>query len=140
MLVIFMLFGLIQMILDPFLWGIASYAIFILLTKSDKRWQIGAWISASLFFLWDEVVCSTLMNAVGFSMSDDSITDFMGPDMWNIDLFDIVTSVGLAFGGFALGRLILRRVARALQKGMNGQPPSPPYSKSAPSASSETVT
>lgn len=140
MFVIFMLFGIIQMMLDPFLWGIASYAIFILLTKSDRRWQIGAWISAVLFFVWDEVVCSTLMNAVGLSMSDESITDFMGPDMWNIDVFDVLLSIGLAFGGFVLGRLMLKRVARFLQKKSNGQPTSAPHSESAPSASSEKVT
>ncbi len=116
MLIIFIIFGLIQMLLDPFLWGIASYAVFMLLTKNDRRWQIGAWGSAALFFLWDEVVGSTLMSAVGLSMSDENIMEFMGPDVWNIDLFDIVSSIGLAFGGFVLGRLILKKVAKILQE------------------------
>ncbi len=116
MLVIFMFCGLIQMIMDAFLWGIASYAVFMLLAKNDRRWQIGAWTSAAIFFLWDEVVGSILMNAVGLSMSDESITEFMGPDMWSIDLFDIVNSFGLAFGGFVLGRVILKKVAKALQE------------------------
>ena len=122
MLIIFMLYGFILMMLDPFLWGIASYAIFMLLTKNDRRWQIGAWISAALFFMWDEVVCGALMNAVGVSLSDESITDFMGPDIWSIGVFDVLWSIGLAFGGFVLGRLMLKRVARALQERSDGQP------------------
>lgn len=120
MLVTVMVFGLIQMILDAFLWGVASYAIFMLLAKSDRRWQLGAWLSAVIFFLWDEVVCSTIMNAVGLNMSDQSITDFLGPNMWDIDLFDVITSIGLAFAGFAIGRLILKRVAQVLQEKKTG--------------------
>lgn len=121
MLIIVMIFGLIQMILDAFLWGIASYAVFMLLAKSDRRWQVGAWISAVIFFLWEEVVCSTIMNAVGLNMSDESIMDFVGPNMWDIDLFDVITSIGLAFGGFAIGRVILKRVAQVLQEKKTGQ-------------------
>ncbi len=137
MVIVFMLFGFIQLLLDPFLWGITSYAMFVLLTKNDKRWQIGAWGSAALFFVWNELVCCLLMNAIGMSVADEGIADIAGPNMWDIGVFDFLLSIGLAFGGFVLGRLILKKVACVLQVNRHGVLPNESNGETSQSVPSE---
>ena len=106
-------FGHVQMALGGLLWGIAAYAVFIILVRNDRYWQIGAWVSAVLFFAWDKIVVSTLMAAAGVRYSDE-ISESVGAEIWDINLYVIVLSIGLAFVGFVLGRWLVKRAAEAL--------------------------
>ncbi len=113
--VIFTAYGFITMLLNPLLWGVTFYALFILITRSDRKWIIGGIASSLLFFLWDEIVCVQIMGAVGMSMGDEDIADFVGTDVWTTSVADAGISVGLAFAGFAVGRMIIRGACNALK-------------------------
>ena len=67
-----------------------------------------------LVFFWSEVISGLIIKAMGIGFSDQNISEYMADQNWNIDLFDVFFSIGLAYGGFVLGRVILKKVARQL--------------------------
>ena len=104
------------MLLDHLLWGVTFYALFVLLTGSDRKWIIGGIAASLLFFLWDEILSSRLIAAIGMSMEDEDIAEFTGPDIWTTNWADAGISLGLAFAGFAIGRVIIRGACNKLKQ------------------------
>lgn len=109
-----MLFGFLQMIVDATLWGISAYMIFVLIAKNQKHWQLGAWISAGTYFIWDEIIGSWFLSGAGVRVTNREISQLVGNDFANVDFFDLLLSIALAFGGFVLGRLMFRRATTGL--------------------------
>jgi len=97
------------MIVDAALWGIAAYLIFVLIAQDQKRWQLAAWISAGIYFVWDEIISSCILSDAGIQFTNREVSRLVGNDLGSIDVFDAVLSVGLAYGGFVLGRSLFRR-------------------------------
>jgi len=110
-----MLFGFMQMLVDAALWGIAAYLIFVLISPDQKRFQAAAWISAGIYFVWDEVIGSGFLSGAGVRFTNRDVSRFVGEDFTNIDFFDVLLSIGFAYGGFYLGRYLFRRVFAAVQ-------------------------
>ena len=127
-LVMLAIWGLVQWVLDPLLWGIASYTMFMLLVRRDRWWQVGAWVSAGLYFVWDDVLPRTLLGAEGMSGLMEDVSHLVGTDIRDVDASDVVLSVALALGGFAIGRILVKRVASVLAAegfGQQGSPSTP---------------
>lgn len=110
-----MLFGFMQMLVNAALWGIAAYLIFVLIAPDQKRFQTAAWISAVIYFFWDEVIGSGFLSGAGVCFTNRDVSRFVGDDFASVDFFDVLLSVGLAYGGFYLGRYLFRRVFAAVQ-------------------------
>jgi len=105
-------FGHVQMALGGLLWGIAAYAVFIILVRNDRYWQIGAWVSATLFFGW-QVISITMAEAADFRFGEGT-SESVEARTWNISVYLAVVSIGLAFVGFVIGRLLVKKAAEGL--------------------------
>jgi len=110
-----MLFGFMTMLVDAALWGIAAYLIFVLISHDQKHCQLAAWISAAIYFVWDEVIGSGVISGAGVNFTNRDVSRLVGDDFAGIDFFDVLFSVGLAYGGFFLGRYLFRCVLAAVQ-------------------------
>lgn len=117
-LVLWMLFGLATMAMDAILWGVTGYVFFRLAGGRDEQWWIGAALVAAVYFLWADIAVGRLMQTVGVSIQNESISGFLGPDLWSIDPFDVILSVVPSVVGFRVGRaLFLRAVPHTRQHG-----------------------
>ena len=69
------------------------------------------------------------------SVADTDVSEFMGADIWDIDSFDVALSIGLAFGGYVVGRFLVKKAARALSVAASGPQSTPPdWPKASPLA------
>ena len=119
-----MLFGFMLMLVDAALWGIAAYVVFVLISPDQKRWQAAAWISAGIYVVWDAVISSGFLSATGVRFTDPDVSRLVGEDLTSIGFFDLLLSVGLAYGGFFLGRHLFRAGEHGFRCPGGGRPDS----------------
>lgn len=124
MVFVFILLSLAALLLMVLLWGIGSYAAFILLMGSDRQWHGAGWTSALLFVGFAHVG-NAVRDAGGMAFTDQGVSDFAEPATLGLNLFAALVNLALALGGFAVGRRIVKDVARTLQNADNDETADP---------------
>ena len=111
--VILILYGLIDLLIKQFLWGVTSYVIFRLISKNINKWKFPALISSLLFFVWNDIIVAKIAKLVGFNIKNNEVIHFLG-SMWrnvyNIDLFDAIFDIGLTFVFFFIGSKLFEKI------------------------------
>ena len=104
------LFGILSYAIDGLLWGFAGNILFKYIGATQNKWPVGAFFTWLAYFIWDEVFSNQVVGNIGLSIENQEVVDFIGEDMFSIEIFDITFSLVVIFGGFFIAQLIIKKV------------------------------
>lgn len=106
--------GLISMAIDALLWGLMGYVVFRILRFQDNKWIVGALITATIYFIWEDLIIGQLIGIMGLGFDNEELTEILGDDWAAFDTTDLLFSYGSVVAGFLIGmkliKLLLKRV------------------------------
>ncbi|HML74898.1 MAG TPA: DUF4190 domain-containing protein [Anaerohalosphaeraceae bacterium] len=108
-------YGILEMLIDAFIWGTTMYLMYLLISGNDKKWVLGGIISSLIYFLHDTVIGSLIIGYAGIEITNQQIIENIGHNFSAIEYSDFIFDFGLSFGGFVLGRILTKK---AVKKGL----------------------
>lgn len=106
----FIIFGFVSWLVDAFLWGTTGYVVYRYLNIKRKRRIYAIVVWTLLYFFWDEIVINQVALGTGVTFRDSSFQSiFAQNDIFTTDLFDLILSFGIIFGGFELGEILVEK-------------------------------
>ena len=102
--------GILTYAIDGLLWGFAGNILFKYIGATKDKWPVGAFFTWLAYFIWDEVFLNQIMGNIGLSVENQEVDDFLGDDIFSIEIFDITFTLVVIFGGFKIGQQIIEKV------------------------------
>ena len=96
--------------IDGLLWIFSENILYRYICGNQNKWPIGSFFTWLAYFIWDEVFLNQIMGNIGLSFENQEVDDFLGEDIFSIEIFDITFTLVVIFGGFKIGQQIIEKV------------------------------
>ena len=106
------LFGLITIAIEGLLWGMMGYVLFKYLRIADKFWIGGAVVFGFVYFLWEEIIMGQMIGKLGLQVNNQAVIDYVGDDLFTIDLSDLIFSLAAVIIGFRISQGIVKKMIK----------------------------